>query len=427
MRHIFALLDLNNFYASAETVFDPALASRPVVVLSNGDSNVVARNALAKALSIQMGVPLFEIRDLIRQHAVVIKSSNYPLYADLSERFHTAVALFSPRQERFSIDESFLDVSFVPDEALVEYGQRMKATVAKLTGLPCSVSFAANKTLLKIAMEQRAKKLSEYNGVCSLIGMAQQEMDALLDSVGVEDIWGIGRQRAIKLQLRGIMTARQLRDADILWIRKVLGVVGVRIVLELQGQACLPLETVPKPKQGIMSSQSFSRPVESLEELKEAVALYTSLAAVKLRRQHALAAHLSVFIHTNFFDAHAPQYAKSTSRTLAFPTAFTPELIAAAHACVQDIFLRGYQFKKAGVYLTHITPQQVLQADLFGMFSFDEHERKQRLMQSIDELNASWGRNTAFYGAMGLTRDWQMKQTRTSSNYTTSWQDILMI
>ncbi len=136
MRHIFALLDLNNFYASAETVFNPALATRPVIILSNGDSNVVARNALAKSLGIQMGAPLFEIRELIRQHAVVIKSSNYPLYADLSERFHTAVALFSPLQERYSIDESFIDVSFVPDESLVEYGQRMKATVAKLTGLP---------------------------------------------------------------------------------------------------------------------------------------------------------------------------------------------------------------------------------------------------------------------------------------------------
>ncbi len=338
---ILALLDINNFYASAEAVFDPSLAARPVVVLSNNDSSVIARNALAKALNIQMGVPLFEIRDIIRQHDVVIKSSNYSLYADLSEQFHTAVALFSPRQERYSIDESFLDVSFVPDEDLREYGHRMKDSVAKLTGLPCSVGFAANKTMVKIAIEC-AKKRPEYKGVCSLVGLSQQDMDALLETVGVEDIWQIGRNRAIKLQLRGIMTARQLRDADILWIRKLLGVVGVRIVLELQERMCQPLETAARPKQGIMASLSFGRSIDTLVELEEAVATYTNLACIKLRHQRSLAGQIHVFIHTNYFDQRQPQYAKSISQQLLFPTNFTPTLIAAAKECVRQIYQHGY-------------------------------------------------------------------------------------
>lgn len=426
MRHVLALLDLNNFYASAEAIFDPTLASRPVIVLSSNDGNVVARNGIAKELGIQMGVPLFEIRDVIRQHTVVVKSSNFSLYADLSERFHTAVSLFSPRQERFSIDESFLDVSFVPDEELVEYGKRMKATVAKLTGLPCSVSFAPNKTLLKIGME-KAKRLPAYAGVCSLIEMTQQEMDALLETVDVEDIWNIGKHRAIRLQLRGIMTARQLRDVDILWVRKILGVVGVRIALELQGNVCLPLETVVKPKQGIMASQSFSRPIETLAELEEAVATYTNQASIKLRKQRSLAGQVQVFIHTNYFRHDQPQYANGTSQLLLFPTSFTPTLIEAARDCVRRVYQQGYQFKKAGVYITQITPQDVLQPDLFSQFSFSLHEKQRRLMDVVDDLNLQYGRETIYYAAMGIERTWQMKQTRKSPHYTTRWEDILKI
>ena len=425
MRHIFALLDLNNFYASAETVFDPALVSRPVIVLSNGDGNVVARNALAKSLNIQMGVPLFEIRDLIRQYGVVVKSSNYSLYADLSERFHKAAALFAPCQERYSIDESFLDVSFMSDQDLIAYGHRMKNSIAKLTGLPCSVGFAANKTLAKIAID-RAKKRPEEEGVCSLVGLTQQELDAILETVGVEDIWNIGPRRAVTLQLRKIMNARQLRDADTRWIRGLLGVVGVRIVLELRGYVCLPLETTIKLKHGILASQSFSRPIETLRELEEAVATYANQASMKLRKQRALAAQVSVFIHTNYFRHDQPQYANGTAHSLLFPSLFTPVLIEAARVCVRRIYKEGYQFKKAGVYLTQITPQkqEMVQPDLFNQFSFALREKQARLMAVVDEINLHFGRDTVFYAAMGTRRSWQMVQKYTSPRYTTRWNDI---
>lgn len=295
----------------------------------------------------------------------------------------------------------------------------------KLVGLHASVGFASTKTLSKIAIEQ-AKVLPEYEGVRSLLDVSEQEMDEVLSMVGVEDIWGIGRRSAIKLQLRGIMTARQLRDADIAHIRTLLGVVGVRIVLELRGMECLPLETHLKPKQGIMSSQSFSRPIEQLAELEEAVSTYASTAARKLRTQHALTGQVSVFIHTNYFNQRVPQYAASTSLMLAFPTAFTPDLIDAAKTCIKSIYKGGYQFKKAGVYLTHLTPDDVLQADLFGAFSFEAYNKKQRLMQMMDECNAYYGRDTLYYGAIGMKREWQMRQSRKSPNYTTRWQDLVV-
>ena len=337
-----------------------------------------------------------------------------------------ALALFTSALEEYSIDEAFADLSHVPPEQLREYGQRIRATVMQYVGIPVSIGIAPTKVLAKL-MTEAVKHHTESEGVLSYFHLTEQERDDLLSRISVEDIWGVGQKSSIKLHLKNIFTAKQLRDADLVWIRRTLKVVGVRIVLELRGMACMPLETTTKPKQGIMSSHSFSRSIESIQELNEAVALYTSLAAMKLRKQQSLAAHLSVFVHTNFFDSRAPQYARSTSRVLTFPTAFTPDLIMAARACVQEIYLSGYKFKKAGVHLTHITPQQVVQADLFGMFSFDEHERKQQFMFCLDELNRFWGPNTVFFGSIGLTRDWQMKQSRKSPNYTTGWTDILTI
>ncbi|GAC1353837.1 MAG: Y-family DNA polymerase [Ktedonobacteraceae bacterium] len=423
---VIALIDADNFYVSVERIFRADLQGKPVVVLSSNDANVIARSAEAKALKIQMGAPAFQIRSLVKEHGIVQISSNFSLYGDVSARFMKALALFTPVLEEYSIDEAFADLSHVPREQLREYGQRIRATVMQYVGIPVSIGIAPSKVLAKL-MTEVVKHHADYEGVVSYFQLNDQERDDLLSRISVEDIWGVGQKSSTKLHLKNIFTAKQLRDADLVWIRRTLKVVGVRIVLELRGMACMPLETTTKPKQGIMSSQSFGRPIESLKELEEAVALYTSIAAMKLRKQHSLAAHLSVFVHTNFFDSLAPQYARSTSRTLPFPTAFTPDLIAVAHMCVQEIYLSGYTFKKAGVYLTHITPQQVVQADLFGMFSFDEHERKQRLMHCIDEVNRFWGRDTLFFGAIGLTRDWQMKQARKSPNYTTNWEDIMSI
>lgn len=394
------------------------------MVLSSNDANVIARSPEAKALGITMGMPVFEIKDVLKEHGVVQISSNFSLYGDMSNRMMKGLALFTPALESYSIDEAFLDLSHVPREQLREYGLQIRAKVLQYTGISVSIGIAPTKTLAKIATEV-AKKDTGYQGVFSLAQTTAQTFDEVLQGISIEDVWGIGKRSAVKLQLRGVYTAKQLRDADLTWIRSVLKVVSVRIVLELRGISCMPLETKAKPKQGIMSSQSFGRPLESLAELEEAVATYTSLAAVKLRNQHSLASHMSVFIHTNFFDPRRPQYARSSSHVLAFPTAFTPDLIAAALVCVRHIYRTGYHFKKAGVYLSHITPQDVLQTDLFGNFSFDRHEKQQRLMQTIDQINTFWGRNTIFYGAQGIRREWPMKQTRKSPHYTTKWNELL--
>ncbi len=423
---VIALIDADNFYVSVERIFRADLQGKPVVVLSSNDSNVIARSAEAKALKIQMGTPTFQIRTLVKEHGIVQISSNFSLYGDVSARFMKVLALFTPALEEYSIDEGFADLSHVPVEQLREYGQRIRATVMQYVGIPVSIGIAPSKVLAKL-MTEVVKHHADNEGVLSYFQLTEQERDDLLSQISVEDIWGVGQKSSVKLQLKNIFNAKQLRDADLVWVRRTLKVVGVRIVLELRGLSAMPIEPMSKPKQGIMASQSFSRPIESLKELEEAVALYTSIAAMKLRKQQSLTAHLSVFIHTNFFDPRSPQYARSTSRALTFPTAFTPDLIVAAHACVQEIYMSGYKFKKAGVYLTHITPQQVVQADLFGMFSFDEHDRKQRLMHCIDAVNRFWGPNTLFFGSIGLTRGWQMKQSRKSPNYTTRWEDILMV
>ena len=424
---IVALVDADNFYVSVERIFDATLKGKPVVVLSSNDGNVIARSVEAKALGIKMGTPAFQLRTLLKEQNIVQISSNFSLYGDISSRFMKALTLFSPRVESYSIDEAFLDLSHVPPEQFCEYGLRICATVLQYVGIPISIGIASTKVLAKLSTEM-VKKHPEYQGVFDMTHLSQDEYDGFLSSISIEDIWGIGAKSVAKLQMqKRIFTAKQLRDTDLVWIRRVLKVVGVRIVLELRGISCIPLETTAKPKQGIMASQSFGRPVQSLVELEEAIALYTGLAAVKLRKQQSQASHVSVFLHTNFFHRGQPQYAKSTSRTLAFPTAFTPDLVAAALVCIRDIYKTGYQFKKAGVYLTHITPQQVVQADLFGIFSFDEHERELRLMEAIDQINAFWGRTTVFYGAVGLKREWQMKQRHKSPHYTTKWSEVLTL
>lgn len=279
---VIALIDADNFYVSVERIFRADLQGKPVVVLSSNDANVIARSAEAKALKIQMGTPAFQIRTLAKEHGIVQVSSNFSLYGDISARFMKVLALFTPALEEYSIDEAFVDLSHVPREQLREYGQRIRATVMQYVGIPVSIGIAPSKVLAKL-MTEVVKHHADYEGVVSYFQLNDQERDDLLSRISVEDIWGVGQKSSTKLHLKNIFTAKQLRDADLVWIRRTLKVVGVRIVLELRGMACMPIEIATKPKQGIMSSQSFSRPIESREELNEAVALYTSLAAMKLK------------------------------------------------------------------------------------------------------------------------------------------------
>ena len=422
---IFALVDVNNFYVSCQRAFSASLHNTPVIVLSNNDGCVIARSNEVKGL-IKMGQPFFECRELVEQHNIHVFSSNYSLYADMSDRVMSLLAEFSPRQEIYSIDESFLDLTDLSIPDLMAFGQEIKSRVYQFTSLPVSVGIATSKTLAKLAHEI-AKKHEEYAGVLDLTALSVEEVDELLEALPVDEVWGIGTQYATWLRDQEIFTVKELKYADDAWIRKHLTVVGQRTVLELRGIACIPLEPEPSAKKGIMCAKTFGREVTEREQLEEAVANYVVRAAEKLRSQHSLTSSISVFIQTNRFKKNGPQYTASLIRHLPFPTAFTPDLIKQALEAVRAMYRPGYGYRKAGVYLTKIVPNENVQPDLFGGFSLSAHYKQMRLMSIVDVINKVYGRDTLFFAGQGIARPWKMRQERRSYRYTTQWSEILSV
>jgi len=425
-RNVIALVDCNNFYVSCERVFNATLHNKPVIVLSNNDGCVVARSNEAKKLGIKMGQPLFHCQDIIEQHSVQVFSSNYSLYAELSSRVMKILAQFSPSVEAFSIDEAFLSLGGLALDDLTEYGQTIKARVMQYVGIPVSVGIASTKCLAKIATEI-VKSDSTYGGVLDVTRLTDDELDHVLAKVAIEDVWGIGHKYRLFLGDYGITTAKHLKDADQKWIRRYLTVVGERIVLELRGISCIPLETERPPKKGIMCSKTFGKEITTLDELTEAVATYTVRAAEKLRQQDSLAASLTVFIRTNTFNQNIPRYSNSFTCTIPYPTAFTPELVRHALAALQAMYKDGYRYKKAGVYLSQITPLDAVQPDLFGAYSLAQHMQEARLIAMADAINRVYGRDTLFFAVQGATRAWAMQRRRLSPCFMSRWDEILTI
>jgi DNA polymerase V len=417
MPPVFALVDCNTFYASCERVFQPKLAGQPIVVLSNNDGCVVARSNEAKALGIAMGVPEFQIRPMLRARRVHVFSSNYTLYGDLSQRVMETLEQFSPDLEIYSIDEAFLRLSGFTSRNLTEYGRTIRTTVKRWTGIPVSVGIAETKTLAKLA-NRIAKRTPDTDGVFDLL--ACPDRDTLLGRVAVEDVWGIGPNYARLLKQQGITTALQLREADEHWIRRHMGVVGMRVVAELRGHSCLDLEACPAPKQGITCSRTFGRSVFTLEEMEEAVSTYVSRAAEKLRREGLAATVLTVFIMTNAFT-NEPQYRNSVTCSLPVGTDTTSELIRAALRGLRTIYRDGYRYKKAGVMCTALMPARQVQPDLF-----DRQNRPQskRLMAALDAINDRWGAGTLQYAASGLSKPWKTQCHHRSPAYTTNWHEL---
>lgn len=425
-KKVFALIDCNNFYVSCERVFHAAIQNTPVIVLSNNDGCVVARSNESKRLGIKMGQPVFECQDIIKKHKIQVFSSNYSLYADLSKRVMGMLATFSPRMEVYSIDEAFLELTELKLDDYSEFGRTIKAHVLQHTGIPVSVGIAPTKSLGKIANEM-VKKDAKYGGVLDLTPLSEQELDALLAQVEIEDVWGIGRKYALFLNNYGITSAKELKYADEKWIRRYLTVTGERIVFEFRGISCIPLEMERPPKQGIMCAKTFGTDITKGEEMQEAVATYAARAAEKLREQDSLASSLTVFIKTNAFRKDLPQYANSFTVHFAHPTAFTPEIVKYALQGLKAMYKDGYRYKKAGVYLAKITPQHSLQPDLFGDFSLTKHYREARLMAIVDAINSIYGRDTLIFAIQGVTRSWKMRQLKLSSHFTTRWSEILTV
>lgn len=415
---IFALVDCNNFYVSCERVFDPKLAGKPVAVLSNNDGCLVSRSQEIKDLGIPMGSPGFKYEALIRSKGGTLLSSNYSLYGDMSQRVMDVLSQFSPEVEIYSIDEAFLGLKGFRQRDLQAYGTLIKETVQKWTGIPVSVGIANTKTLAKVA-NHFAKKVPAFQG-CLWLDNPHRTEEALR-RLPVGDIWGIGRQYGKFLVQNKICNALQLRGAEDKFVDRYLTSVGHKTVLELRGYSCLDLDEAPSTKKSIVCSRSFSKQVSDYQELEEAVSSYITRATEKLRQQGTVAGHLSVFLNTNRFK-EGPQYNSSRGSSLMPPSAYTPELIKLGLQLLDEVFLPGFEYKKAGVMLADIIREEDVPLSFLEPNYLDDKRRD--LMKAIDRINHKHGRDSLFFASSGVKQEWQMKRARLSPHYTTRWSDI---
>ncbi len=416
-----ALVDCNNFYASCERVFNPRLEGQPIIVLSNNDGCVIARSNEVKALGIPMGEPWFRIEKLAKRHGIVVFSSNYALYGDLSARVMGILGRFSPRQEIYSIDECFLGLDGFNPCDLRAYAQKIRQVVKQGTGIPVSIGIAATKTLAKLA-NHVAKKRVQFEGVCDFWQFNCAELDALFSALPVSEVWGIGRRITRRLEAMGITTVQDLKSADPRWIRQQFSVTVERTVSELNGTVCIELEDHATPKQQIISSRSFGTPVTGLQDLSEAVCSYTTRAAEKLRHQGSVAGSIGVFLETNPFKPDEPQYHPSLLIPLVAPTDDTRLLAQAALKGLERIFKPGFLYKKAGILLMSLCPRSEKPQSLFDNPLVES--RSAKLMQIMDQINRTMGPDTLKLAGSGLQQPWRMRRSRKSPNYTTCWADL---
>ncbi len=418
---IYALIDCNNFYASCERVFNPALKNRPIVVLSNNDGCIVARTNEVKALGIAAGTPYFEVKDKLDKLGVLVFSSNYQLYGDMSNRVMSVLSHFSPSMEVYSIDEAFLSLEDLALNDVTAYAHEIKKTVETWTGISISIGLGSTKTLAKAA-NKIAKKFPEHHGVFNIIN--HSNIHELLKALKVDDIWGIGRQSAKKLNMEGIYTADQLLDLNQTWFRKHFSVTGLRTVLELQGIPCVEMDKAPEPRKQIMSTRSFGKPVTSKQQLIEAVSSYTAIAAEKLREQQSTVQVITVYITTNRFKSE-PQYTGVFTQTLREPCNYTPTLIKGALRCLDQIYRPSFFYKKAGVIFNNISQTNQKQLGLFEKTSITQDNSK--IMQVFDKINQQWGRDSIKIASQGLDPTWKMRNSMRSQSFTTQWDQLLTI
>lgn len=417
---VFALCDANSFYASCEKIFRPDLRNTPVVVLSNNDGCVVAQSKEAKAmLDLWMCRPWFEIEEEAKKLGVVAFSSNYELYANMSNRFMTILRQFAPRQEVYSIDESFLDLTGIKRD-LVAYGKEIKDTVMQWTGLPICVGMGSTKTLAKLA-NHCAKKQSHFNGVCDFTSMSQTEVDAMMQKLPVSKVWGIGNKLEAKLNRLGVHDVLRLKRADPKRIRDEFGVLLERTIKELNGESWLELdETLPEAKQ-VMSSRSFGTRVTSLQELEEAVSFHAANASSRLRKHGLYANAVYVFIQNSPFDT-AQFYGASHTVAMPSPTDNTLQINKTALWVLKRLYKEGVYYQKAGVMLMELVSSQGQQTDLFGFTLGDSMSAK--LMYTLDSINQKYNKGTIKLASEGVHKAWVMKRGLKSPNYIGDWSEL---
>lgn len=419
-----ALIDVNNFYVSCERVFNPKLAGKPVVVLSNNDGCAVARSNEVKALGVTMGAPWFKLKDLAKQHGIIGLSSNYALYADMSNRVMSILREYSPEQEVYSIDESFLDLTGFASRDLIQYGQHMRKRILKWTGLPVCVGIGATKTLAKLA-NHCAKKRPQFNSVCNFNTMTNDALNALFAEIEVGEIWGIGRKLAPKLQALGIHTVLDMKLANPERLRQQFSVVIEKTIRELNGTVCIDLEEISLAKKQIISSRSFGQSVSDYNSLAESITLYISRAAEKLRRQNSYTGSVYVYIHTSPFKPDDPQYSNGMTIPLPNHTDDTRKLVNIALWGLKQIYRPNYNYAKAGVMLSEIVSIEGVQTDLFSTAQVSS--KSTALMTAMDSINRKMGKEAIKLASEGFRRPWKMKQGNKSPSYTTKWGDIPVI
>lgn len=424
-QEVYALVDVNNCYVSCERFFNLGLDHRPVVVLSNNDGCVVARSQEAKDLGIKMGVPLFQIQDLIEQHQVKVLSSNYPLYAEMSRRFHTILGQYvaPDEQEIYSIDESFLKLTaYSQTFDLTAYAQEIRARIKQWIGLPVCIGIGRSKTEAKLA-NYMAKKAKRFDGVCNLAEMHPQHRDYFWGLIDVAEVWGVGRQHSKKLKQYGIHTVLNLAQCSPHRLAKAFSVMMQRTVMELQGQACIELEHAPEPKKQIIASRSFGEKITEIDDIKEALAKYVQDAVRRLRAEHSLCGTVIVFVQSNPFDKHLTYYGKSLSLDLEEPTDSVTVLIRIALKILERTYKPGVMYKKCGVMLIDLIDKHHYVPTLFA--DQQKIQRNENLMQAYEQIQQKYGKRKIAVGACYLPdRKWSARQASLSRDYF-SWDGLL--
>ena len=419
-----ALVDCNSFYASCEQVFRPDLLGKPVVVLSNNDGCIIAANKEAKLLNdFTMFEPVFKIKSQLIKNNVTLFSSNYTLYGEMSQRVMSILQSFSPEVEIYSIDESFLNLSGIKHVSLEAYGHQIKDKIFRYTGLPVGVGIAPTKALSKIANKIAKKCTAQCNNVY-VIDTEEKRIKAL-KWTKIRDVWGIGRKHAKRLKNKGVFTAYDFTQMPSKWVHKNMSVVGLRLWKELQGETCLEIQLAPKPKKGIATAKSFGKKLEDIGLIEEACSYYISEVSEVLRNQNSCAKYLQVFLHTNYHSTVDKQYSKSITVTLPVATNDTFALIVEAKSALNKIYKSGYRYKKVGVFLTGIVPQENVQGNLFYQ---PTNSNKKKLLAVVDMLNNKYGKSTVFSGLVGTrVEQWELIKKERSPRYTTQWKELLKV
>ena len=417
-KKVFALIDCNAFYVSCERVFNPKLNNKPVVALSNNDGCIIARSKEAKALGIKMGVPLFKVKDIVERENVIVFSSNYTLYADMSRRVMNIISEFTPSIEVYSIDEAFIELTNMNVD-YESYARHMRKVILQYTGIPVSIGIASTKTLTKVA-NHIAKDDESLEGVCSLI--QHENLDQVLEDTNVADVWGVGRQLSKKLIANGIFNAKLLKNCEDAWVRKMMSVNGLKTVSELREISCLDLEETSATRKSCCTTRSFGKPLINLEDIEQAVTTFARRATERIRGENLIASTVSVFLRTNPFDRNR-YYSNSSTTTLSCPTYDTVQIVKTALQLTKIIFRENYKYKKAGVLLSGFYEKGTETKDLFS----EARYRSPKLMSAVDQINERYGSDTIQIATECQMGKWKQKRKNCTQSYTSQLDKVLLV